>query len=202
MKANLSQSENNWIEFWDKQKIYEVLKKQSEGLKKFILHDGPPYANGDLHLGHALNKILKDIICRHKFFKKFDVDFIPGWDCHGLPIEWKIEEKLKKKGKNKNDVDLQTFRQECREFAEYWVDKQMLQFKRFGIQTDWQEIYLTMTKDIEVSIVEELMKFLRLVIYTLDLNQLCGPLLSKLRLQKQRLSTTKKFQNPYMLNFL
>ena len=159
MKANLSQSENNWIEFWDKQKIYEVLKKQSEGLKKFILHDGPPYANGDLHLGHALNKILKDIICRHKFFKKFDVDFIPGWDCHGLPIEWKIEEKLKKKGKNKNDVDLQTFRQECREFAEYWVDKQMLQFKRFGIQTDWQEIYLTMTKDIEVSIVEELMKF-------------------------------------------
>ena len=97
MKANLSQSENNWIEFWDKQKIYEVLKKQSEGLKKFILHDGPPYANGDLHLGHALNKILKDIICRHKFFKKFDVDFIPGWDCHGLPIEWKIEENSKKR---------------------------------------------------------------------------------------------------------
>ena len=97
MKANLSVTENNWLKFWEEKKIYEHLRKNSSNFKKYILHDGPPYANGDLHLGHALNKILKDIICRIKFLNQFDVDYVPGWDCHGLPIEWKVEEEFKKK---------------------------------------------------------------------------------------------------------
>jgi isoleucyl-tRNA synthetase len=101
MKANLSEKENIWLEFWKKNNIYEVLKKQNIKAKKYILHDGPPYANGDLHLGHALNKILKDIVCRSKFQNAFDVNYIPGWDCHGLPIEWKVEEKYRKSGKKK-----------------------------------------------------------------------------------------------------
>ena len=110
MKANLSVTENNWLKFWEEKKIYEHLRKNSSNFKKYILHDGPPYANGDLHLGHALNKILKDIICRTKFLNQFDVDYVPGWDCHGLPIEWKVEEEFKKKGKEKNEVGLDKFR--------------------------------------------------------------------------------------------
>ena len=113
MKANLSVTENNWLKFWKEKKIYEQLKKNASNFKKYILHDGPPYANGDLHLGHALNKILKDIICRVKFLNKFDVDYVPGWDCHGLPIEWKVEEEFKKKGKENGEVGLNKFRQRC-----------------------------------------------------------------------------------------
>ena len=146
MKANLSVTENDWIKFWEEEKIYEQVKKKSLKFSKYVLHDGPPYANGDLHLGHALNKILKDIICRIKFLDKFDVDYIPGWDCHGLPIEWKIEEEFKKKGIEKNNVGLDTFRSRCREFAGHWVNEQKKQFKRFGLFTNWQEIYLTMKK--------------------------------------------------------
>ena len=160
MKANLSETELHWLNFWKKNKIYETLKERSENLNKFVLHDGPPYANGDLHLGHALNKILKDIVCRHKFQNSFDVNYIPGWDCHGLPIEWKIEEKFRKSGRKKEEVDLKLFRDECREFAQKWVEIQMEQFDRFGIQTDWKEIYLTMNKNAEFTIVSELLKFL------------------------------------------
>ena len=101
MKANLSEKENQWLEFWNKNKIYAKLKEQNKIFKNYILHDGPPYANGDLHLGHALNKILKDIICRFKFQSSLNVGFVPGWDCHGLPIEWKVEEKYRKSGKKK-----------------------------------------------------------------------------------------------------
>ncbi len=160
MKANLSEKESLWLDFWKKNKVFETLKNQNNKLKKFILHDGPPYANGDLHLGHALNKILKDIICRFKFQNSFDVNFIPGWDCHGLPIEWKVEEKFRKSGKSKTEVDLNKFRQECREFASSWVKIQKNQFNRFGIQTNWENIYLTMNKDSEFAIVSELLKFL------------------------------------------
>ena len=98
MKANLSENEIKWLNFWKKKKINEILKKRSKNFSKYILHDGPPYANGDLHLGHALNKILKDFVCRHKFQNSLDVNYIPGWDCHGLPIEWKVEEKRVLKG--------------------------------------------------------------------------------------------------------
>ena len=143
-----------------KKKIFQTLKKNSLNNKKFVLHDGPPYANGDLHLGHALNKILKDIVCRLKFQNNFNVDFVPGWDCHGLPIEWKVEEKFKKKGLNKDEIDVTQFRKECRDFADHWVKEQKKQFCRFGIQTDWENIYLTMTKDSEITIVKELLKFL------------------------------------------
>ncbi|MBD22162.1 MAG: isoleucine--tRNA ligase [Alphaproteobacteria bacterium] len=160
MKANLSETENLRIDFWKEKKIFQTLKKNCLNEKKYILHDGPPYANGDLHLGHALNKILKDIVCRLKFQDNFDVDFIPGWDCHGLPIEWKVEEKFKKKGVNKDEIDVIQFRKECRDFADHWVDEQRKQFCRFGIQTDWEKIYLTMTKDSEITIVKELLKFL------------------------------------------
>ena len=164
MKANLSETEVHRMEFWKKNKIFEKLKIQSSNNEKYILHDGPPYANGDLHLGHALNKILKDIVCRSKFQNNFDVEYVPGWDCHGLPIEWKVEEKFKKKGYQKSDVDLINFRKECREFADYWVKEQKMQFSRFGINTDWKEIYLTMNKSSEISIVKELLKFLESVL--------------------------------------
>jgi len=159
MKANLSEKEIHWLDFWDKNKIYQTLKKQYKDSKKYVLHDGPPYANGDLHLGHALNKILKDIVCRFKFQNSLDVDYIPGWDCHGLPIEWKVEEKFRKTGKNKLEVDLQEFREECRNFAKSWVDIQRKQFNRFGIQTDWSNIYLTMNESSELTIITELLKF-------------------------------------------
>lgn len=99
MRANLSQSEQQWIEFWNKKNVKEKIKEKSDGKKTFILHDGPPYANGHIHLGHALNKILKDIICRSFFKLGFNVNFIPGWDCHGLPIEWEVEELNRKKKK-------------------------------------------------------------------------------------------------------
>ena len=160
MKANLSQTENKWLEFWKNNKIYEKLKEQNKSSKEYVLHDGPPYANGNLHLGHALNKILKDIICRSKFQKSLNVNFIPGWDCHGLPIEWKVEEKFRKSGKNKSEINLKDFRNECREFAKNWVNIQKEQFNRFGLQTNWQEIYLTMNKSSEFIIVSELLKFL------------------------------------------
>ena len=160
MKANLSQTEMSWIDFWQDKKIIEKKKKITEKASKFILHDGPPYANGDLHLGHALNKILKDIVCRFRYQKGEAVHYVPGWDCHGLPIEWKVEEKFRKSGKEKEEVDLIEFREECRKFAGNWVDKQKSQFSRFGLSTDWKEIYLTMNKDVEVTIVSELINFL------------------------------------------
>jgi len=160
MKANLSEKETQWLEFWHKNKIYDKLKKKNKNKNKYVLHDGPPYANGDLHLGHALNKILKDVICRFKFQSAMNVEYVPGWDCHGLPIEWKVEEQFRKSGKKKSEVNLQTFREECRQFAKKWVSIQRDQFNRFGIQTDWEEIYLTMNKNSEVTIVSELLKFL------------------------------------------
>ena len=160
MKANLSEKETHWLEFWQKNRIYNKLKTKNKKNTQYILHDGPPYANGDLHLGHALNKILKDVICRYKFQSSMNVEYVPGWDCHGLPIEWKVEEQFRKSGKKKSDVDLQIFREECRKFAEKWVNIQRNQFNRFGIQTDWEEIYLTMNKKSELTIVSELLKFL------------------------------------------
>ena len=160
MKANLAQKEQDWLSFWEENKIYSLIKKERSSDKKFILHDGPPYANGDLHMGHALNKILKDIVCRYKFQSSHDVHYVPGWDCHGLPIEWKIEEKFRKKGKNKGEISLNEFRNECRNFASQWVIKQKEQFSRLGIQNDWNNIYTTMTREAETTIVKELLKFL------------------------------------------
>ncbi len=125
----------------------------------FVLHDGPPYANGHLHIGHALNKILKDIIVRSQQMLGRDARYVPGWDCHGLPIEWKIEEQYRAKGLNKDDVDVVAFRQECRKFAEGWIDVQREEFKRLGITGNWADPYLTMDYHAEAVIADEFMKF-------------------------------------------
>src|SRR5699024_5132927 len=126
------------------QKLYTKLRDSSIGRKKYIFHDGPPYANGDLHIGHALNKILKDVIVRSKQMLGFDCAFVPGWYCHGLTIEWKVEEAYISKGKDKDKADINEFRAQCREFAQYWVEVQSKQFQRFGVLADFEQPYLTM----------------------------------------------------------
>ncbi len=160
MKANLPRKEPETIDRWRKMEIYQKLRRDSRGRKKFILHDGPPYANGHLHIGHALNKILKDVIVRARQMQGFDANYVPGWDCHGLPIEWKIEEKYRKAGKDKDQVPVVKFRQECRDFADKWIDLQREEFKRLGIFGDWDNPYTTMTFAAEAQIVRELGKFL------------------------------------------
>jgi isoleucyl-tRNA synthetase len=160
MKAGLNRREPQLLERWKKLNLYKKLRENSKGQEKFILHDGPPYANGNLHIGHALNKILKDVIVRSQQMLGKDANYVPGWDCHGLPIEWKIEEKYRKKGKNKDDIPIFEFRQECREFAEYWIGVQREEFKRLGIEGDWDNPYTTMTYPAEAQIVRELGKFL------------------------------------------
>ena len=160
MKANLPHKEPGIVEFWDKINLYKQLREQSKGKEKFILHDGPPYANGYIHMGTALNKILKDVVTRFHQMSGKDSNYVPGWDCHGLPIEWKIEEQYKKDKKNKDEVPISEFRKECREFANKWIDVQKKEFKRLGVIGDWENYYSTMSFDAEASIVRELGKFL------------------------------------------
>ena len=160
MRANLPLKEPKILDDWDKQKIFKQLRKQSKGKEKFVLHDGPPYANGHIHMGTALNKILKDVIVRTQQMTGKDSIYVPGWDCHGLPIEWKVEEEYRKKGRNKDDVPIVQFRQECREFAEKWIDIQKKEFRRLGVEGDWHNPYLTMSNEAEAQIVRELGKFL------------------------------------------
>lgn len=160
MKGNLPNREPEWIERWNEIDIYDRIRKSSEGRERFILHDGPPYANGDIHMGHAMNKILKDIVVRTQQMMGKDAPYVPGWDCHGLPIEWMIEKKYKNAGKNKDEVDPVEFRKECRAFADKWVGVQKEQFKRLGIFGDWDDPYLTMKFESEAQIVRELLKFL------------------------------------------
>ena len=160
MKANLPSKEPKILETWDKTKLYERLRKKSAGKEKFILHDGPPYANGHIHMGTALNKILKDIVTKFHQMNNQDSIYVPGWDCHGLPIEWKIEEEYKKKKKNKDEVPTKEFRKECREFAQKWIGIHKKEFKRLGVIGDWENYYSTMSFDAEAQIVRELGKFL------------------------------------------
>ena len=160
MKANLPRKEPGIVEFWDKINLYKQLREQSKGKEKFILHDGPPYANGYIHMGTALNKILKDVVTRFHQMNGKDSNYVPGWGCHGLPIEWKIEEQYKKDKKNKDEVPISEFRKECREFANKWIDVQKKEFKRLGVIGDWENYYSTMSFDAEASIVRELGKFL------------------------------------------
>ena len=161
MKANLPTKEPGIIEYWQKINLYKKLRDQRKGKEKFILHDGPPYANGNIHMGTALNKILKDIITKFHQMDGKDSVYVPGWDCHGLPIEWKIEEEYKKNKKNKNDVPIIEFRKECREFANKWIDIHKNQFQRLGVIGDWENYYSTMSYDAEAQIVRELGKFLK-----------------------------------------
>ncbi|MDA5093345.1 isoleucine--tRNA ligase [Aliiroseovarius sp. KMU-50] len=162
MRAGLPKREPGWLEHWNKIGIYDRLREKgkAEGREPFVLHDGPPYANGHLHIGHALNKILKDMIVRSHQMMGHDARYVPGWDCHGLPIEWKIEEQYRKKGRDKDEVDVVDFRQECRKFAEGWIDIQREEFKRLGITGNWADPYLTMNFHAEAVIAEEFMKFL------------------------------------------
>ena len=160
MKAGLPAKEPQILEKWEKNKIFEKLRKNSKGKEKFILHDGPPYANGHIHMGTALNKILKDIIIRFHQMSGKDSIYVPGWDCHGLPIEWKIEEQYKKKKKNKDEVPIKIFREECREFAKKWIEVHIKEFKRLGVQGDFENYYSTMSFEAEAQIVRELGKFL------------------------------------------
>ncbi len=161
MKANLPAREPEILEYWQKINLYRELRNSSKGKEKFVLHDGPPYANGNIHMGTALNKILKDIIVKFHQMDGKDSIYVPGWDCHGLPIEWKIEEQYKKNKKNKNDVPIVEFRKECRLFAEKWIEVHKGQFKRLGVVGDWENYYSTMSFDAEAQIVRELGKFLK-----------------------------------------
>ncbi len=160
MKASLPTKEPKILEKWDKEKIFVKLRNNSKGKEKFILHDGPPYANGHIHMGTALNKILKDMITRFHQMTGKDSVYVPGWDCHGLPIEWKIEEQYKKKKKNKDEVPIKQFREECREFAKDWIEVHIKEFKRLGVVGDFENYYSTMSNEAEAQIVRELGKFL------------------------------------------
>ncbi|MDW9912499.1 isoleucine--tRNA ligase [Sinorhizobium meliloti] len=161
MRAGLPQKEPETVARWQKMELYKKLRASAAGREKFVLHDGPPYANGNIHIGHALNKILKDVINRSFQMRGFDANYVPGWDCHGLPIEWKIEEKYREKGKNKDEVPVNEFRKECREFASGWIGIQTEEFKRLGIEGDFENPYTTMNFHAEARIAGELMKIAR-----------------------------------------
>ncbi|MFL2514621.1 MAG: isoleucine--tRNA ligase [Alphaproteobacteria bacterium] len=160
MKADLPKKEPAILDSWQKNNLYDSLRKDSKDKEKFILHDGPPYANGHLHMGHALNKILKDIIVKYQQLLNKNSIYVPGWDCHGLPIEWKIEEEYRAKKKNKDDVPVLEFRKQCRDFANKWIDIQKKEFQRLGVIGDWDNPYTTMHYHAEAQIVRELGKFL------------------------------------------
>ena len=159
MKAGLAQKEPAILAKWLGDGLYEQLRRARAGRERFILHDGPPYANGDIHMGHAMNKVLKDIVVRTQSLLGKDAPYVPGWDCHGLPIEWKVEEAYRAKKLNKDEVPVDQFRAECRAYAAKWVDVQRDQFERLGVMGDWADPYLTMKFDAEAAIVGELLKF-------------------------------------------
>jgi isoleucyl-tRNA synthetase len=160
MRGGLPTLEPKLLARWQEMGLYKRLREISLGREKFVLHDGPPYANGDLHLGHALNKILKDVVNRAQQMSGKDAPYVPGWDCHGLPIEWIVEEKYRAKNQSKDSVPLAQFRKECRDFAAHWVEQQKAQFQRLGVIGDWNHPYLTMSFDAEAQIVREIGKFL------------------------------------------
>ena len=159
MKAGLPAKEPKIAARWEEERLYQQLREARAGRETFVLHDGPPYANGDMHIGHALNHTLKDMVCRTQNLMGKDAPYVPGWDCHGLPIEWKVEEQYRKKKLDKKAVPPAEFRAECRAYAQKWVDVQREQLKRLGIMGDWDNPYLTMQFDSEATIVAELMKF-------------------------------------------
>jgi isoleucyl-tRNA synthetase len=160
MRGDLPKREPLILARWEEMDLYRRLREASRGREKFILHDGPPYANADLHLGHALNKILKDVVNRSQQMLGKDAPYVPGWDCHGLPIEWIIEEKYRAKNQSKDSVPIDQFRQECREFAAHWIEVQKRDFKRLGVIGDWENPYTTMAYEAEAQIVREIGKFL------------------------------------------
>ena len=159
MKAGLPDLEPRLLARWKDMDLYGKMREQAKGRPQFVLHDGPPYANGHLHLGHALNKILKDFVVKSQQMTGKDAPYVPGWDCHGLPIEWKIEERYREAGLDKDKVDPVEFRRECRQFAEGWIDVQREEFQRLGVIGNWANPYTTMDYRAEAQIVRELSKF-------------------------------------------
>ncbi|HEY4192071.1 MAG TPA: isoleucine--tRNA ligase [Mesorhizobium sp.] len=159
MRAGLPEKEPLLVKRWQDMDLYSKLREDAKGRTKYVLHDGPPYANGNIHIGHALNKILKDVITRSFQMRGYDANYVPGWDCHGLPIEWKIEEQYRAKGKNKDEVPVNEFRQECREFAAHWIGVQGAEFQRLGVIGDFKNPYATMAFHAEARIAGELLKF-------------------------------------------
>ena len=160
MKGDLPKREPQMLERWQRLRLWERLRERSRGRPLFVLHDGPPYANGPLHIGHALNKILKDVVNRAAQMAGYDADYVPGWDCHGLPIEWKVEEEYRAKGRDKDAVPVLDFRAECRAYAAHWLDVQREEFQRLGVAGDWERRYATMDFASEAAIVREIGKFL------------------------------------------
>jgi isoleucyl-tRNA synthetase len=160
MRGDLPKREPSILARWEGMGLYRRLREASDGREKFILHDGPPYANGDIHLGTALNKILKDVVNRAQQMLGKDAPYVPGWDCHGLPIEWIVEEQYRAKNQSKDDVPIDQFRRECREFAAHWIEVQKRDFKRLGVIGDWDNPYTTMAYSAEAQIIRELGKFL------------------------------------------
>ncbi|MCK5384914.1 MAG: class I tRNA ligase family protein, partial [Alphaproteobacteria bacterium] len=159
MRGGLPKKEPEIIAQWQEMNLYGKMREQGAGKEKYVLHDGPPYANGNIHMGHAVNKILKDVVVKYQSMMGKDSPYVPGWDCHGLPIEWKVEEKYRAAGQDKDEVDILEFREECRQFAAEWVDIQSEQFQRLGVSGDWENPYLTMTTRAEGKIVREIHKF-------------------------------------------
>ena len=160
MRAGLPAKEPQILKVWENIGLYKKLREQRKNSEPFILHDGPPYANGNLHIGHALNKIIKDVINRSQSMMGKNANYVPGWDCHGLPIEWKIEENYRKKKKSKDDIPVVEFRKECRDFAKKWMDIQSEEFQRLGVYGDWKAPYSTMKYESEARIMSEIGKFL------------------------------------------
>jgi isoleucyl-tRNA synthetase len=162
MRAGLPQKEPEILAGWEDQRLYQSIReaRRAAGAPLYVLHDGPPYANGAIHIGHALNKILKDFVVRSRFALGYDVDYTPGWDCHGLPIEWKIEEEYRSKGRRKDEVSKAEFRKECRAYAGRWIEAQKTEFKRLGVLGNWDQHYTTMAFGSEAAIVGEFHKFL------------------------------------------
>ncbi|MBF0127917.1 MAG: class I tRNA ligase family protein, partial [Magnetococcales bacterium] len=160
MRADLPGSEPEVLARWESMDLYGRMRAQGAGRPSFVLHDGPPYANGHLHMGHAINKVLKDVIIKSRRMEGFDAPYVPGWDCHGLPIETKVEVELKAQGLDKETMDPVLFRRHCREYAQRWVDIQREEFRRLGVIGDWSHPYLTMEYRFEADILRELGKFL------------------------------------------
>jgi isoleucyl-tRNA synthetase len=160
MRGDLPKREPSILKRWQEMGLYRRLREVSRGREKFVLHDGPPYANGDIHLGTALNKVLKDVVNRAQQMLGKDAPYVPGWDCHGLPIEWIVEEQYRAKSQSKDSVPIDQFRRECREFAAHWIEVQKRDFKRLGVVGDWDNPYTTMAYSAEAQIVRELGKFL------------------------------------------
>jgi len=159
MRAGLPKQEPKWLERWEKLDLYNQLREQSAGRERFVLHDGPPYANGHIHIGTGMNKILKDFVARSHQMAGYDSPYRPGWDCHGLPIEWKVEQQYREKGKSKDAVPMKEFRTECRNYAAHWIDVQREEFKRLGVLGNWDDPYTTMAYKAEAAIVREFLNF-------------------------------------------